>query len=268
MKIIAVYDKKALSYMPPMFVNNRIHAVRYFERAVNANPENSDIARYPHEYNLQELGEFNELLGAFSIHQNAIILHEASEFINKEQFSTSAQPASSYLLAKQAVCPVVNYDGKEKGMFKTLYTTLSKRVREPFVSDKPTKTIQEPKAACDINNIVDLYCRQGRAADLLSIQPWQGEDVSSIPTDYMECLEYVNAVQEDFDNLPSAVRKEVGNSPMSMLQWITNPANKERGVELGLFERLPVEPVDVGSVSNTGVSSNVEPVPLEPVVSS
>lgn len=153
-------------------------------------------------------------------------------------------------------------------MFKTLYTTLSKRERDPFVSDKPTKTIQEPKAACDINNIVDLYCRQGRAADLLAIQPWQGEDISSIPTDYIECLEYIETIQADFDNLPAAVRKEVGNTPLGMLQWITNPANKERGVELGLFKRLPVKPVDVGGVSNSGGTDDVQPVPLEPVVSS
>lgn len=83
MKIIAVYDKKALSYFPPMFVNTRIHAVRYFERAVNSNPDNSDIARYPAEYNLQELGEFNELNGSFDIHLNPIILHEASEFVRE-----------------------------------------------------------------------------------------------------------------------------------------------------------------------------------------
>lgn len=80
MKIIAVYDKKALSYLPPMFVNNRIQAVRWFERAVNANPEQSDIARYPAEYNLQELGDFDEVHGTFALHANAIILHEASEF--------------------------------------------------------------------------------------------------------------------------------------------------------------------------------------------
>lgn len=122
-------------------------------------------------------------------------------------------------------------------MFKTLYTTLSKRMRDPFVSDKPTKTIQEPKAACDINNIVDLYCRQGRAADLLTIQPWQGEDLSMVPDNYMDCLEFVQSVQDDFDSLPAAVRKEVGNNPLGMLQWIMDPANKGRGVELGIFEK-------------------------------
>lgn len=150
-------------------------------------------------------------------------------------------------------------------MFKTLYTTLSKRVRAPFVSEKPTKTIQEPKDACDINNIVDLYCRQGRAAELLTIQPWQGEDLSMVPDNYMDCLEFIQCVQEDFDNLPASVRKEVGNNPLGMLHWIMNPANKERGVELGIFEkpfsdnlpftgdslvtpeRVPLEPEEVSS---------------------
>ena len=133
-------------------------------------------------------------------------------------------------------------------MFKTLYTTLENRVRDEFiyVSDKPSLTIQEPSEACDINNIVDLYCRSGRAADLLTVQPWIGEDVSSIPADYQECLEYVESVQQEFDNLPSKIRQEVGGSPLSMLQWITNPDNKERGVELGLFAK-PVQDVVLDS---------------------
>lgn len=122
-------------------------------------------------------------------------------------------------------------------MFKTLYTTLAKRERVILLSDKPTKTIQEPKTMCDINNIVDLYCRSGRAADLLTIQPFEGIDCAAIPDNYMDCLEYVNEVQADFDSLPSAIRKEVGNTPLGMLQWISNPANKERGVELGIFEK-------------------------------
>lgn len=129
-------------------------------------------------------------------------------------------------------------------MFKTLYSTLKERVRDEFkyVSDKPSLTIQEPSEACDINNIVDLYCRSGRAVDLLTVQPWTGEDVSSIPADYQECLEYVETIKQDFDNLPSKIRQEVGGSPFSMLQWITNPDNKERGVELGLFTK-PVQDV-------------------------
>lgn len=133
-------------------------------------------------------------------------------------------------------------------MFKTLYTTLANRDRQEYqyTSDKPSLTIQEPSESCDINNIVDLYCRSGRAIDLLTIQPWTGEDVSVVPNDYLECLEYIETVKQDFDNLPSKIRQEVGGTPLSMLQWITNPANKERGVELGLFAK-PVQDVVLDS---------------------
>lgn len=149
-------------------------------------------------------------------------------------------------------------------MFKTLYTTLKNRVRNPIVIEGPSKTIQEPKAMCDINNIVDLYCRSGRAVDLLTIQPWQEEDLTSIPQDYQECLEFMATIQEDFNRLPAQLRKEVGNNPLSMLKWITDPANKERGVELGLFERMPANsdfvsndidiPVDSGNNGNINVN--------------
>lgn len=83
MKVIAVYDKKAMSYMPPMFVNNRVMAVRYFERSVNADPERSDLARFPADYNLQELGEFDDVHGTFNLHVNPIVLHEAMEFVQE-----------------------------------------------------------------------------------------------------------------------------------------------------------------------------------------
>ncbi len=83
MKVIAVYDKKAISYMPPMFAPNRVSAVRMFERSVNADPERSDLARFPADYNLQELGEFDEVTGTFKLHVNPIVLHEALEFVQE-----------------------------------------------------------------------------------------------------------------------------------------------------------------------------------------
>ena len=61
MLICAVYDKKAMCFFPPFTVENRVMAIRGFEETVNA-PGNV-ISRYPDDFALYTLGEFNEKQG-------------------------------------------------------------------------------------------------------------------------------------------------------------------------------------------------------------
>ena len=112
---------------------------------------------------------------------------------------------------------------------------------KPFVFEKPSLTLQEPKEDCDINHIVELYCGINPQFNPLLNQPFfESQDLANLPTDLLSAYETVGDINERFSALPSLIREEVGNSPVNMLKWISQPNNFERGVQLGIFAK-PVE---------------------------
>lgn len=65
MLIFAVYDKKAMVFFPPFTVENVVSAVRGLEDTVNS-PGNV-INRYPDDFALYKLGEFDNVSGNFNL---------------------------------------------------------------------------------------------------------------------------------------------------------------------------------------------------------
>lgn len=121
--------------------------------------------------------------------------------------------------------------------FKTLYNRLELRDK-PFVFTKPSMTIQEPKEDCDINHIVELYCGINPRVNPLLQQPFfEGEDTADMPTTLLEAYEITEDINGRFMQLPSDVRRELGDSPVNMLKWISDPNNKQRGEQLGIFRQ-------------------------------
>lgn len=115
--------------------------------------------------------------------------------------------------------------------FRTVY---SERKEKPGITfDKPTRTKQAFIEECDINQIMARYESTGIIDHLNPAQPIYG-DASAIP-DYREALEVVMNAEEAFMSLPATVRREFDNDPAMMLEFIQNPANRERCVELGLI---------------------------------
>ena len=144
--------------------------------------------------------------------------------------------------------------------FRTIYSTRSEdsQTKKAKTFEKFSKTDQRFRDETDVNMILARYRVTGDKVVLglqpsgEPIRPPQYGDFSEVGT-YQECLEVVMNAQEQFDALPAAVRKEVGNTPEGMLQFISNPDNYDRGVELGIFEKR-VEVVD-----NVGIGDIVEP---------
>lgn len=62
-KIFTVYDKVAEFHMQPFFARTNGEAIRSFSQAVNEDPQKSQIAAHPHQYELFEIGSFDEQLG-------------------------------------------------------------------------------------------------------------------------------------------------------------------------------------------------------------
>ena len=79
-KVFSIYDVKAESYLPPFYFKTKAEAIRALETTVKDPNRETQIKLYPHDYNLMELGDFDELRGKFNLHDSPQLLCNASEF--------------------------------------------------------------------------------------------------------------------------------------------------------------------------------------------
>nr|QJB20737.1 MAG: internal scaffolding protein [Microvirus sp.] len=109
------------------------------------------------------------------------------------------------------------------------------RVRPPgIVNDMPSMTQQHFKDECDVNNIIAKFVRTGVLP--ANCRPGDYFDCSNI-TDYQDCLNRVLEAQANFEALPSELRKHFQNDPGVFLEFIQNPDNLQRGIEIGLYAK-------------------------------
>lgn len=95
----------------------------------------------------------------------------------------------------------------------------------------PTMTQQHFKEECDINNILKKYQETGL---LENIGPGAYMDLME-STDYRQSLHTIMEADAAFQSLPANVRKEFQNDPALFMEFIHDPNNRERGIELGLY---------------------------------
>lgn len=144
---------------------------------------------------------------------------------------------------------------------------MSRTYRDPYTGSQsegitftePSMTLQSAAPECDIYNILNQFNTTGIVTHVASGTP-QYTDVSEVP-DYQAAMEIIMTAEEQFSALPSHVRREFDNDPGKMLEFIQNPNNYERGVELGLFVQnnsldtnIISDSVSVGL--DTGLSNN------------
>lgn len=113
-----------------------------------------------------------------------------------------------------------------------LYNRFNRPERIMLYNDEPTMCQQHFKEECDINNILAKYIKTGI---LDSIGPGVYADITEMG-DYRESIELIARAQEMFIELPSHIRKEFDNDPAQYLDFVHNPENLERGIELGIFK--------------------------------
>lgn len=77
-RVMSIYDNGVNSFSQPFFVNHVQHALRYFETL--AKDPTSDVSRYPSNFHLFELGEFDDSNGVFMPHEKHVSLGLASTF--------------------------------------------------------------------------------------------------------------------------------------------------------------------------------------------
>lgn len=79
LKVYTVYDSKAEAYLQPFFSQSKGVAIRSFQEAVR--DEKSNISKYPEDFTLFELGEYDDSNSKFNLHNTPQSLGVAVEFL-------------------------------------------------------------------------------------------------------------------------------------------------------------------------------------------
>lgn len=120
-------------------------------------------------------------------------------------------------------------------------TTKRKRIvrghwdRERHYSPAGTesRTKQEFKDECDINNIVNQFAKTGVITHVNRREPQYGHVDGS---DFADAMRVVTEAQAMFDDMPAEIRKRFNNDPAELLDFVQNPENIDAMREMGLIE--------------------------------
>ena len=104
----------------------------------------------------------------------------------------------------------------------------------------PSRTQQQFKDECDVNNILRNYVNTGILTHTAAVAPEFG-DFSEMPADYGEALALIHKSEEQFAMLPSEVRERFDNRPANLISFLQDVNNREEAEKLGLVNKRPVE---------------------------
>lgn len=120
-------------------------------------------------------------------------------------------------------------------------TEMKRPVLDCQASNRPQdrRTKQCHKAECDINTIVKQY-NPDKGLPMPFGEGSYG-DFTDVP-DLLGAIEIVTMAEQAFALLSSKIRKRFNNDVAYLQEWLDDPANRDEAIELGLFERPPIEP--------------------------
>lgn len=107
----------------------------------------------------------------------------------------------------------------------------------------PSMTRQSEMEACDLHNILKQFTQQGLDQQVLeNAKRGQYADLPD-EIDYQASLNLVMAAEASFATLPAQVRERFQNNPAKFLGFVSDPANVEELVKLGIAEdKTPRDP--------------------------
>lgn len=138
---------------------------------------------------------------------------------------------------------------------KTFNTAYGPRVKGVVISTGKGMTKQSHKKECDVNLLMARYQKSGVVTHRNNWEP-QYDDATGV--DFQVAMNLVISSREMFQELPSQVRKEFDNDPAKFMDFVNNPENGEKMVEMGLANPKPEPepPIEV-------VVKNQPPAPSE-----
>jgi len=134
---------------------------------------------------------------------------------------------------------------------KTIYSAYSqkRKISLSFAADGRTK--QSFKNECDINTIMARYMKTGL---LDHVRSGVGRYMDVSGADFFEAQNLVAGAKSMFFSLPSHIREQFDNNPGIFLEFMENPANAPKALEMGLINAQ-----DVPSHPPTGEAASVQP---------
>ena len=117
-----------------------------------------------------------------------------------------------------------------------------------------------PYQESDINCIVKKYADGRTGITTLDL----GADAgvlqygdTLLPGDYDTALDLINAVSDEFYQLPAQIRAEFNHNPKELINALADPRQRDRLLSLGLLQQDTVVPSSAGSSQNedNGTSS-------------
>jgi len=82
MRMYSIHDSKAEAYLSPIYFKTKGEALRAFE--ASCKDTDSNFYKYPSDFTMVELGEFDESTATIISYDKPLILANASEFVVKQ----------------------------------------------------------------------------------------------------------------------------------------------------------------------------------------
>ena len=93
-------------------------------------------------------------------------------------------------------------------------------------------TEQAHKDSCDVNKIINKYDKTGLLTHVNEMEIKYG-NVSGI--EYKEMMDKIVDIKQQFDQMPSSIRKRFANSPEIYLNFMDDESNRDEAIKLGLI---------------------------------
>ena len=119
-----------------------------------------------------------------------------------------------------------------------------------FTSVNPTMTQQHFANEVDINQIMARYKQTGL---LPQIDGYEYGDFTNADYDYQTAMNFILQAQDAFESMPAQLRKRFNNDPAELLSFLSDQANLDEAVSLGLVQsrKSTTEKTDVEVVDPT-----------------
>lgn len=104
-------------------------------------------------------------------------------------------------------------------------------------NNQQTRTQQQFKEQCDVNNIVRKYQITGEFTHL-SQKIGAYSDISEVP-DYQTMIHQIKDAENAFMDLPATTRARFKNDPGQLMAFLKDSKNYDEGVKLGLLNKRP-----------------------------
>lgn len=118
----------------------------------------------------------------------------------------------------------------------------------------PGRTKQSFVDQCDINNIVRQFTKTGQFSHLsANLAKGTYSDLPD-PIEFQDSMNLVIEAENAFNSLTAKVRSRFGNDPAEFLAFMSDPANQDEAIKMGLAtdKRPPPEPEKAVSGTETG----------------